>query len=237
MKKNASPLITPAAPVLVLRICQPDGTSRNNFRWPTAGPVTCPDWKATAECGNGLHGWLRGEGDHSVADGTLFTTPDALWLAVLVPAYVELNGKVKFPAGEVVCSGDRLTVTEYLKANGCAGAIIGGTATAGDAGTATAGYAGTATAGYDGTATAGSRGTATAGDAGTATAGSRGTATAGYAGTATAGDAGAILIKRWNGKRYLFALGNIGEDTDATGNVLLPNIPYKLNDAGHFIPA
>ncbi len=213
MKSKKTFLITPEAPVLVLRICQPDGRSRNNFYWPTSGPVTCPDWIDSDECGNGLHGWLRGEGSHSAADTSLFTLPDALWLAVEVPAYVELNGKVKFPAGTVVCSGDRLTVTEYLKANGCTGAIIGGTATAGD------------------------RGTATAGDRGTATAGDSGTATAGDSGTATAGDEGAILIKRWNGKRYRFTLGNIGEDTDAAGIVLQAGVAYCLNDAGQFVKA
>ncbi|MGY3090587.1 hypothetical protein ACVWYF_003642, partial [Hymenobacter sp. UYAg731] len=179
MKKKPTLLITPESPVLVLRICQPDGHSRNGFYWPKAGPVTCPDWIENDECGNGLHGWLRGEGDGSVAAPGLFTTPDALWLAVEVPAYVELSGKVKFPAGTVVCSGDRLLVTEYLKANGCAGSLIGGTATAGDSGTATAGDRGTATAGDRGTATAGDSGTATAGDSGTATAGDSGTATAG----------------------------------------------------------
>ncbi|MGY3091110.1 type IV secretory pathway TrbL component, partial [Hymenobacter sp. UYAg731] len=104
-------------------------------------------------------------------------------------------------------------------------------------GTATAGDRGTATAGDSGTATAGDSGTATAGDRGTATAGDSGTATAGDSGTATAGEEGAILIKRWNGKRYRFALGNIGEDTDAASQHLKPNTPYCLNEQGQFIPA
>jgi len=212
-KKATSPFIVLDKPALVLRISRPDGLSRNGFYWPTEGPVTCPDWLEEAECGNGLHGWLHGEGDHGVADSELFTMPDALWLAVEVTSYIELQGKVKFPAGMVVCSGDRLKVTEYLRANGCNGAIIGATQIAGDEGTATAGDAGTATAGYAGTATAGNEGTATAGNRGT------------------------ILIKRWNGKRYRFALGNIGEDTDATGAVLEANVAYKLNDEGQFIKA
>ena len=28
---------------LVLRTCKSDGTSYNGFKWPTAGPVECPD--------------------------------------------------------------------------------------------------------------------------------------------------------------------------------------------------
>ena len=143
--------------VLVLRTCNADGTSRNGFVWPESGPVVCPDWKPTAACGNGLHGALWGEGD-----GTLLSwDADARWLVVKVHAadVIELAGKVKFPAGTVVHSGDRVSATAYVAAHGGAGrAIIGGTATAGDYGTATAGYKGTATAGYSGTATAGDRG-------------------------------------------------------------------------------
>ncbi|WP_246285158.1 DUF7666 domain-containing protein [Hymenobacter lapidiphilus] len=187
MKAKKTHLITPEKPVLVLRVCAADMSAYNGFIWPVSGPVAAPDWLDSAECGNGLHGWLWGEGDHSVAT----IREDSKWLVVKVAAYVELQGKVKYPQGEVVCCGDRLEATAYLAANGGQGrAIIGGTATAGDRGTATAGYRGTATAGYAGTATAGYAGTATAGDAGTATAGDAGTATAGYRGTATAGEDG-----------------------------------------------
>ena len=161
-----SHLITPEKPVLVLRVCEPEGRSSNGFIWPTSGPVACPDWKDTTECGKGLHGWLRGEGDHSAANLELFSNPNSLWLAVLVPGYVQLDGKVKFPRGEVVCSGDRLTVTDYLRANGCTGAVIGGTVRAGDRGMVMVGSHGAATAGDHGTATAGYASTATAGDRG-----------------------------------------------------------------------
>lgn len=42
--------------VLVLRACKADMSSYNDFVWPTIGPVKCPDWEPTDECGNGLHG-------------------------------------------------------------------------------------------------------------------------------------------------------------------------------------
>jgi hypothetical protein len=243
-----------AETVLILRTCAADMTSYNGFVWPESGPVEAPDWNDGAHCGNGLHGFLWGEGDAGLANWS----DDAKWLVVEVEksTTVDLDGKVKFPRGDVVYCGTRFDATAYLYDHGGRGyAIIGGTATAGDRGTATAGdrgtatagYAGTATAGDDGTATAGNRGTATAGDDGTATAGhagtatagddgtatagNRGTATAGHAGTATAGDEGTIIIKRWNGKRYKFSVGHIGEDG------LLPNVAYKLDSDGNFIKA
>ena len=61
------------------------------------------------------------------------------------------------------------------------------------------------------------------------TAGDYGTATAGYYGTATAGDYGIIQIKRWNVSRYRIVTGYIGEDG------LLPNVAYRLDDAGRFV--
>ncbi|WP_422932086.1 hypothetical protein [Singulisphaera sp. PoT] len=164
-------------------------TSHGGFKWPESGLCEAPDWEPTEECGHGLHGFLWGEGDGDLA----IWDRDAKWLVVEVEAetVINLDGKVKFPRGNVVFCGDRLGATTYLAENGGQGkAIVGGTATAGYRGTATAGYRGTATAGSYGTATAGYRGTATAGDSGTATAGDSGTATAGDSGTATAGSYG-----------------------------------------------
>jgi len=85
---------------------------------------------------------------------------------------------------------------------GASGAVIGGTATAGDGGTATAG------------------------DGGTATAGNEGTATAGDEGTATAGDGGEIRIRWWDGRasRYRVAVGYVGEDG------ILPRVAYVVRD-------
>jgi hypothetical protein len=197
--------------VLVLRTCNADLTSHGGFQWPSeiGATVSAPDWKKTDDCGNGLHGWLYGQGDHGASNS--IGNVDAKWIVVEVPlaSVVMLGGKCKFPSCVVRHIGDKESATAYLIANeprakdvavigatiiagaGQTAAVGGlGTATAGDRGTATAGYSGTATAGYSGTATAGDRGTATAGDSGTATAGYSGTATAGYSGTATAGDSG-----------------------------------------------
>ena len=202
-----------AKTVYVLRTCSAGLTSFNGFRWPASGHVAAPDWQPTDECGNGLHGLLWGEGD----GGHLSPAADVRWLVVGVAedSLIDLDGKVKFPEGEVVFCGNREgAIADIIQRGadpskvcynhvhvghrktatagygGTATAGIYGTATAGECGTATAGNWGTATAGGYGTATAGDNGAAIAGDSGTAIAGNWGTATAGDGGTATAGDSG-----------------------------------------------
>ena len=143
--------------VLVLRTCAADMTSHGGFRWPEKGKVEAPDWDPVPECGNGLHGFLWGEGDGSLAS----FDASARWLVVSVEAdaVVELEGKVKFPRGTVLHCGDRLTATTYLAEHGGRGrAIVGGTSTSGDGGTSTSGYGGTSTSGDGGTSTSGERG-------------------------------------------------------------------------------
>ena len=235
---------------LVLRSCAGDMTSHGGFVWPGVGEeAVAPDWEATNECGNGLHGWLHGAGDHSASG---YLDSDAKWLVVEVDddSIRMLGGKVKFPRGVVRFVGDKQGAAAYIiehdplarnvavigasitvgdKQVACVGAL--GTATAGDSGTATAGDSGTATAGYSGTATAGDSGTATAGDYGTATAGDSGTATAGYAGTATAGDYGEIRIRYYDHKasRYRTKVGYIGEDRLKAG------VAYRLDAKQNFV--
>jgi len=207
---------------LVLRVTACDGTSYGGFKWPLeAGvEVVAPDWKATDKCGNGLHGWLYGNGDHSVRS----IREDLQWMVVevVLSDVVMLGGKVKFPRCVIRYVGDRKSATDYLIANEPrANGVIGASVTVGDdqcaqvgaLGTATAGHRGTATAGDGGTTTAGDGGTATAGDGGTATAGHRGTATAGHRGTATAGDGGTATA----GHRGTATAGDRGTATAGDG--------------------
>jgi hypothetical protein len=142
--------------VLILRTCDSQMLSHGGFIWPRTGRVEAPDWKSTKECGNGLHGFLHGLGDGSLASWDA----EAVWIAAWVDEsmVIDLDGKVKFPWAEVAVAGTREEAIQFLRDNGCSGAIVGGTATAGDRGTATAGDGGTATAGYGGTATAGDGG-------------------------------------------------------------------------------
>jgi len=170
--------------VLVLRTCNADMTSCGGFKWPKRGPVKCPDWSPTKACGNGLHGFLWGEGNGSLAN----FSADAKWLVVKVASdsVVDLAGKVKFPRGTVVFCGDRLSATNYIAAVR-PGAIVGGTSTSGN------------------------YGTSTSGDYGTSTSGDRGTSTSGNHGTSTSGYRGTIVIKWHDGSRYRLAVGYVGE--------------------------
>jgi hypothetical protein len=236
---------------LVLRVCKSEGRSSHGFVWPlTVGAVVmAPDWRDTKECGNGLHGWLYGQGDHSCSSH--WAEPGAVWLVLEVESasMIDLGGKVKFPECVVRFAGDMKSVADYLweheprsrdvavigacraekqdgarvavGALGTATAGNSGTATAGTLGTATAGTLGTATAGNFGTATAGNSGTATAGTLGTATAGDSGTATAGALGTATAGDSGTATAGN-SGTATAGALGTAtaGDSGTATAGAL-----------------
>ena len=197
---------------LVLRSCRSDMTSQNNFIWPCVGGVAvCPDWKDNKECGNGLHGWLYGQGD---ATASSYLDETAKWLVVEVETstIVMLGGKVKFPRGTVRFVGDKTAAAVYIiehEERAKSVAVIGASLVVGDQQTCIVGY----------------RGTATAGDSGTATAGYSGTATAGYRGTATAGYRGEIRVRWWDEKnqRYRTVIGYVGEDG------IEANVAYKLD--------
>jgi hypothetical protein len=93
----------PDGKALVLRSCRPDLTSYNNFKWPESGTVTCPDWRKSKDCGNGLHGWLWAQGNF----GLKYKEPNAKWLVVEVDekSVIDISGKVKYPTGEVLFCG------------------------------------------------------------------------------------------------------------------------------------
>ena len=207
--------------VLILRTCAADMTSHGGFKWPKKGRVQCKDWKPTPTCGNGLHGLLWGEGDASLMNWS----DDAKWLVVKVRAdeVVKIDdAKVKFPRGEVLCCGDRLTATSYLVQYGEAGhAVHGATVASGDGGTSTSGYGGTSTSGDGGTSTSGVRGTSTSGDGGTSTSGDRG--------TSTSGDGGELRIRWYDGTRYRLAVGYVGE------NGIKPNVKYRADEKGNLV--
>jgi hypothetical protein len=217
-------------PVYVLRTCNEDLTSYNDFQWPESGPVEAPDWDSEAVCGRGLHGILWGQGAVDLLDWS----PAAKWLVVSVTGpVVDLRQKVKFKSGYVEFCGDRKAATDFIIAKGADPAnVVGATVSVGDNQIAVTGYRGTATAGDGGTATAGKWGVATAGRYGTSVVGEYGTATAGDGGSAEAGEGGRISIEYWDVKseRYRLKTGYIGEDG------LLPNVLYKLNSSHEFVP-
>ena len=171
---------------MVLRVCAADGSSYGGFKWPlTVGAeVVAPDWKDNRECGNGLHGWLFGQGDLSCAD--YWQHEGAQWLVVEVDSdsLIELGGKVKFPRGVVRFAGDKKSATDYLWQNEPRSrdvAVIGAQR-------------------------------ADLRDHAMVQVGALGTATAGYMGTATAGEGGVISIEYYDGQRSRRLIGAIGKD-------------------------
>lgn len=191
--------------VWVLRTCASDMASSHGFVWPKSGPVECNDWSPEEECGHGLHGLLWGAGDGLLLDWS----PDAKWLVVAVDAatIIDLGGKVKFPRGEVVHCGDRLSATAFISNDPHAVCVVGATATAGD------------------------RGTAMAGHFGTAMAGDHGTAMAGICGTAMAGDLGELRIRWFDfaAHRYRTAIAYVGE------NGIKARVAYRLDNEHQFV--
>ncbi len=201
----------PEGRALVLRCCKADFTSHNGFRWPSdvGAKVVAPDWSPEPSCGNGLHGWLYGQGDHSCTD--YWQRDDAVWLVleVVLNEVVMLEGKCKFPRAVICFIGGKTDAAAFLIAhepNAWGVAVIGATLTVGDNQQVMVGTLGTATAGNSGTATAGDYG------------------------TATAGPWGEIRIRWFDVKndRYRTAVGYIGE------NGLKPNVAYRLNDKHKF---
>ena len=108
----------PAGHALVLRCCAPDMSSANGFVWPGVGQMAeAPDWKNNKDCGNGLHGWLYGQGDYS--SSSYWSQKGARWLAVEVEesSIVMLGDKCKFPRGKVVFVGERHEAAAFVMAH------------------------------------------------------------------------------------------------------------------------
>jgi hypothetical protein len=240
--------------VLVLRTNNEDMTAYNNFKWPTKGPVRAPDWRDTAECGNGLHGAKWG-----VGNGNLFKwDTSAKWLVVRVAAadIIDLDDKVKFPKGTVVFCGDRAGATGYLRDHlpveernnkiiglvarvGDNGHVVGGagsTVSGGDWSTVSGGAESTVSGGAGSTVSGGAGSTVSGGAYSTVTGGAYSTVTGGYDSTVTggydstvSGGYGSILQFKWyDGSRYRVATAYVGE------NGILPDTKYRV-DNGNWI--
>ena len=211
---------------LVLRSCNADMSSRNGFVWPDVGEVAeCPDWKPIAECGNGLHGWLYGQGDHDCSN---YLSADSKWLVVevVLADVVMLGGKCKFPRGAVKFIGTMTEAAAYLREHEPLArevAVIGATINVGEKQSAIAGALATLT-GADGC-------TLTGTDYCTLTGGYRCTLTGADYCTFTAGDNSEIRASYWDKKseRRRTVIGYVGEDG------LQPGVAYQLDENHKFI--
>ena len=194
---------------LVLRVCRADGTSQGGFQWPleVGAEVVAPDWKNTTACGNGLHGWLYGQGDHSCV--SYWADDAAKWLVLEVESagIVMLDGKCKFERCIVRFVGNRTAAAAYViehepqssnvavigaslrvgaKQSGLVGAL--GTLTGGDHSTLTGGEYSTLTGGEYSTLIGGYGSTLTGGEYSTLIGGYGSTLTGGDHSTMTGGD-------------------------------------------------
>ena len=204
---------TPDAPVFsdptyMLRTCGADMRSHGGFLWPTSGLVTAPDWKAKAQCGNGLHGLLHGQGNQ----GLLSFEKDAKWLVVQVERseVVAIDAlKEKVPRAIVVFVGAMdEAVAKLVELDSEAGpvhALPGGAASAtGESGAASA---------------TGSRGAASA-------TGSKGIALARNGSRARVGADGLLILIDDSGPRPRAVVRYAGEDG------IEPLKWYKLDSKG-----
>jgi hypothetical protein len=230
----------------MLRCCDENMMAYEGFQWPESGAVEPVSWSAKAKCGNGLHGWLMGEGNRRTAEHV--SIPSAKWLicAVWADDLVDLAEQVKAPRAWVLHVGSRHEIASKMAnvygAKACMFATVragyGDSAAVGYGGTAIVGYMCTAIAGERGTATAGHYGTSIAGDYGTAMAGNFGTATAGYKGIATAGNYGKVRAGE-NGELQL-SFDNSRRHTKVAyvgvGGIKA-NVFYMLDADGEFVEA
>jgi len=180
--------------VLVLRTCNNDLTSYGGFQWKESGIVEAPDFIKNNECGNGLHGFLWGEGDGDLANWML----DAKWLVVKVNkediVYFECNDKVKFPKCKVVFCGNRKDATDYIIQNGAKGKnVIGACVSSGHRGIASSAYFGHSTSLSFGHSISERNGTSISEDFGHSTSEDYGTAISGECGTSISGDYGTSI--------------------------------------------
>lgn len=95
--------------VLILRRCNPDGTSYDGFKWPleVGAKVSPQKWSPICTCGNGLHGWPWGMG---LGEGSAFSVVNDIFIVFSAdPADVvgDIDGtyKCKVREAEIVCVG------------------------------------------------------------------------------------------------------------------------------------
>ena len=211
-ENKATPNVAPTDTSLVLRVCAPDFVSKNSFIWPSeiGAIATAPDWKNTTECGNGLHGWLYGQGEHDCARHWYTEYANWMVLEVVTNEIVMLGGKCKFPRAKVRFIGTKSAAADYLIANEPRAAsisVIGVTVIVDDKGSAIGGALSSLTGGDGSTLTGGDRS------------------------TLTGGDRSELRISWWDRKtnRYRTTQVYVGEDG------IKANVKYQLNAEHKFV--
>ena len=174
----------------ILKVLPANLISYNNFQWPSeiGAVVTAPDWKRTKECGNGLHGWLNGQGDYNVCNYFESTTK---WLVLSTTTkIINLDGKVKFKTCVIEFIGDQKGASDFLAANSTefSGPVIGKFITSTSKLEAIGGYRSILSGGDYSTLTGGHSSKLTGGDFSKLTGDSYSTLIGGVRSTLTGGD-------------------------------------------------
>jgi hypothetical protein len=247
---------------LILRTCNENLKSYNDFQWPKSGYVEAPDWEPTYKCGNGLHGLLEGKGDSYYLD----LNESAKWLVVevddkdLLTGKDELIDKCKFKCGNVVFVGTKRQAISFIKNklghyegvftveqgkdhstltaenNSILIAEYHSTLTAKDYSTLMARDCSTLTAGNYSTLTAGNYSTLTAKNDSTLTAENDSTLTGGYCSTLTAKDCSTLTAGNCStltaGHNSTLTAGNYS-DLEAGNNSTLTAGNDSILEAGN----
>ena len=101
---------------MILRSCNADFTSNYDpsFQWPTqiGAEVFPKSWDPNPECGNGLHGFMGGEGDSSLSE----EDDSAQWIVFTGDIVVNIdNTKVKTNKATIVYIGQGDTAFDRLQ--------------------------------------------------------------------------------------------------------------------------
>ena len=238
----------------ILKVIPKTFVSYNNFQWPNTigATVTAPDWKETKECGNGLHGWLNGQGNYIVCP---YFTPTAKWLVLSTTDVVDLGGKVKFKTCVIEFIGDQKGASDFLVKNSVefSGPVIGKFIASPSKLEAIGGYRSILTGGDYSTLTGGDRSVLTGDDYSILTGGDRSVLTGGYGSKLTGGNHstltggfGSTLTGGFGSKltgdygtefRCQYHDGNVRRTACCVvgENEIKSNVAYKVNHNGEFI--
>ena len=218
---------------MILRSCNNDFTSAHDstFQWPnTIGDIVVPKkWNPAPECGDGLHGFLFGEGNLNLADWS----ESAQWIVFEGEIIVKIDDyKVKTNKATILHIGEGKTALErfqdchaFMRHRGTLGPrAFNKIESGGDNYVFTGGDRCTFTGGNGCTFTGGYRCTFTGGDDCTFT----GSDDCIF----TGGDDCTFIYKYFCLETYKYRT-NIARTGE---NGILPNITYQLNQNGDMIP-
>jgi hypothetical protein len=171
---------------LIMKVVNADGTTHGGFVWPLTVGATVE----APECGNGLHGWLNGEGYIDAAD----ICPGSIWLLVGVRTkLLDLGAKVRFRKGTILAVGTAQEIAAEIIRRRPGSRPHYGTHATGEGGTARGGYGSTVTGGRGCTITGGD-GSAVSGGACSDATGGAGSVVSGGAGSTVRGGHGARIV-------------------------------------------